>query len=161
MTRARLIGTIAASLAVGAGSTAGVVASTGGREHLSITIPLGDSIKPAFSFKVDTVMILRPGSFLKGRRCGLGQMYLRVLKDGVVKVADTVDITVACDSAPPVPTSVSVCYAPTDSIVKYGIDASKSLNAAQDSLVQKWCKKSDTLTVDPPPPAPSTLIKKA
>jgi hypothetical protein len=53
--------------------------------------------------------------------------------------------------------SLEVCLIPVDSAIKYGIDGSRSISAAQAVLQAPWCRKSDTLRLESVPSGSSTL----
>jgi hypothetical protein len=151
-----LVGALAAGAAAGGGATA--LMSSGARE--SIAIARGDSLQIRFSIKTDTVLKV-VGSKVVAAACGSSFLYLRTWRGLEQLSADTVSVTVQCAPSRDSVASVDVCFIPTDSALKYHIDASKSLDSVTLAFVQPWCKKADTLPAPDAPAKTSTMERRA
>lgn len=84
----------AVAAASGAMIAAGVIETTNGARE-TITLGVGDTVSPFFSTKTDSVLEVR-GNLIIPKRCGVGQVFLRLGKGTVFNQvsADTITVRV-------------------------------------------------------------------
>lgn len=86
--------------AIGGGAVAAAVAARFPSTHQAATVQVGDALRPLYTVRTDTAMWqLQPGAAVP-RRCGTGQLMLRLYDGDSVIAGVAVDLTVT-GCAPP------------------------------------------------------------